>query len=126
MYRLHFSRTEDYGIILRMEQFGKSAEERGDKALSIHLDKLSAIKERQGRQLVWVLAGYVVPGLAFTLAKALGDETAYTSSILISMLFMNVAAFQYGKYQFFSAAEGRDYEASLAKWEREGKTHYGS
>jgi len=125
MWKLHFMSTEDYSAILRMRSSGELAEEREDKASLVFMDKLSAIAKRKDRQLLWVIAGYVVSGLAFILAKALGDETAYTSSILISLLFMNVAAFQWGKYEFFAAAEARDYEFSLAAWEKEGKPSYG-
>ena len=112
--------TEDYSAILRMRSSGELAEEREDKASLVFMDKLSAIEKRKDRQLLWVIAGYAVPSLVLNFTN-LYDSTDIISSMTISLLFMNVAAFQWGKYEFFAAAEARDYEFSLAAWEKEGK-----
>ena len=124
MWKLHFMSTEDYSAILRMRSSGELAEEREDKASLVFMDKLSAIEKRKNRQLLWVIAGYAVPGLVLNFIN-LYDSTDIISSMTISLLFMNVAAFQWGKYEFFAAAEARDYEFSLAAWEKEGKPSYG-
>ena len=125
MRKLHFMSTEDYSAILHMRSSGELAEERENKALLVFMDKLSAINKGKDRQLLWVIAGYAVPGLVLSLTN-LNDPTEFFSSIIIPLLFMNVAAFQWGKYEFFSAAEARDYEFSLAAWQKEGKPSYGS
>ena len=125
MWKLHFMSTEDYSAILRMRSSGELAEEREDKASLVFMEKLSAIEKRKGRQLLWVIAGYAFPSLVLNFTN-LYDPTDLSYSIVISLLFMNVAAFQWGKYEFFAAAEARDYEFDLAAWEKEGKPSYGS
>jgi hypothetical protein len=122
MINFNLSSTEPYSIWLRDEINGASAEDRSDAIFSRYNSKIKMIKKQKERQLMWVVAGYFVGILMFFLFGFIGDSIGdnITGVFIGSAFFMNMAAYNYGKYHFFLQAEEAAYNQAAVKWEREG------
>ena len=111
--------TGSYGHYLRGKHHGKAPEARLDTAKSRLDEKLSAIEKAKKRQLYWVMAGYgfgAVMSFMYWGGNASGGMTV--------AMFMNLAAYHYGKLQFMPEAEIHTFNQDVAKWTREGKPLY--
>lgn len=108
-----------YDIYLRGKHHGKTPEARLDAADSYLDERLDAIRNAKKRQLNWVIAGY---GFGAVMSFFTWDGSS-GNGMLVAM-FMNLAAYHYGKLQFMPEAEIHTFNQAVAKWSSEGSPLY--
>ena len=100
-----------YSHYLRGKHHGKTPEARLDTANSRLNEKLSAIEKAKKRQLYWVLAGY---GFGAVMSSMYWGGNS-SGGVAVAM-FMNLAAYHYGKLQFMPDAETHAFNQAVARW----------
>ena len=113
--KISLDSTGLYDVYLRGEHHGKTPEERLDTANVKLVERLDAIKEAKKRQLNWVIAGY-----GFGALMSFYSWGGYSGDGLVVAMFMNIAAYHYGKLMFQPDAEVHNFNLKVAKWKREG------
>jgi hypothetical protein len=108
--------TESYDTYLRRERHGATPEARLAAASSILEEKLGAIEKAKKRQLNWVIAGY---GFGAVMSFVYWGGTSGDG--LAVAMFMNLAAYNYGKYKFQPEAEHYAFNQAVARWTGEGR-----
>ena len=116
---INLGNKESYDIYLRGEHHGKTSEARLDAANSRLDEKLSAIEKAKKHQLCWIVAGY-----GFGAVMSFMYWGGNSSGGIAVAMFMNLAAYHYGKLQFMPDAEIHTFNQAVAKWTREGKPLY--
>lgn len=115
MIRKSFERDNSfYSFILRSKKNGEDSSDRRDVAERELNERLAAIKRKKEHQLYWVIAGYVL-GLVADNMLGVG---------LFVAVFMNLAAFHYGKYCYYDSHEMAAFSKAIREWEAEGKPSY--
>lgn len=115
MKKISLDSTGLYDIYLRGEHHGKTPEERLDTANAKLVERLDAIEKAKKRQLNWVMAGY-----GFGALMSFYSWGGYSGDGLVVAMFMNIAAYHYGKLMFQPDAEVHNFNLKVAKWKSEG------
>lgn len=112
MKEFNFKDTENY--ISRFDRLLRThSEESALEDLKLfHYSKINEIGYKEKRQMNWILGGYAVAALG-ALAIVVWPDWGWTVAFY-SALYMNMAAYNYGKYKFFASAE----ESAFATFER--------
>jgi hypothetical protein len=108
---INLENTGSYDTYLRGERHGTTPEARLVAASSILEERLSEIEKAKKRQLNWVMAGY---GFGSVMSFLYWGGTV-EGGIAVAM-FMNLAAYRYGKYQFQPEAEKNAFNQAVARW----------
>ena len=116
MSYINLDNTSSYDMYLRGERHGATPEARLAAASSILEEKLGAIGKAKKRQLNWVIAGY---GFGAVMSFVYWGGTSGDG--LAVAMFMNLAAYNYGKYQFQPEAEHYAFNQAVARWTGEGR-----
>mgnify|MGYP003639158993 CR=1 FL=1 len=119
MSYINLDNTVSYDTYLRGEHHGKTPEARLDAANSQLDEKLSAIEKAKKRQLIWIMAGY-----GFGAAMSFMYWGGNSSGGIVVAMFMNLAAYHYGKLQFMPDAETHAFNQAVARWTKEGSPTY--
>ena len=103
MKEFNFDDTENYNLRFDSLLRNHSEESALEELKLFHYSKISELGYKKKRQMNWVLGGY---GVAFVgaLVIAVWPDWGWTIGFYIAF-FMNMAAYNYGKYKFFESAE---------------------
>ena len=115
MGRISLDSIGAYDLYLRGKHHGKTLEERLETANSKLDERLDDIENAKKRQMNWIIAGY---GFAAVMSFVFWGGSSGDGMVVA--LFMNLAAYHYGKLYFQPEAEIHAFNQAVAKWTSEG------
>jgi hypothetical protein len=114
MERISLDSIGAYDLYLRGQHHGKTSKERLETANAKLDGRLRAIEQAKKRQMNWIIAGY---GFAAVMSFYSWGNTSGEGMAVA--LFMNIAAYQYGKLQFQPEAELHAFNQAVDTMQRE-------